>query len=142
MLVQVLKRVASWLCLAIALMLGFAPWSGFVLCLEPDGTSAFEVVSLETGCGGCSGSGTLPSRSDRAVLESCPCVDIPVCVAGPETRFKPQSAADGVLGAAILAPTFVALLSPQTARPLLAVHPGEPRPSPALSSLRTVVLLV
>src|SRR5262245_65275400 len=60
---SILRRLASWLAVAVALQVGFAPTRGLVVCFEPGGTIALEALD---------GSRTCPDRQADADHEAAP----------------------------------------------------------------------
>ena len=143
---SILQRAAAWLCLAVAILTGFSPAQGFVICLEPDGRVSVEIATSAEACGGCESPRdhtTTPKPTVRsAQVSDCPCVDLPVPGTSQERGLQRQPIQ--------LRPgSWIACPLPSFARPLvplpLAVRaspPGPPRPAESLARIRSVVLLV
>lgn len=140
-----LQRTATWLCLAVALLTGFAPVRGFVLCFEPSGAICLDLTTAEDTCGGCE-----TSESDEPVEASheidpqdscCSCLDLPIPGFSQDKQLQP-STIEFQTGPRIGG----SLLSCLCAPPPVAAFPDErvevPRPPGSIDLIRAVVLVI
>jgi hypothetical protein len=142
---SMIQRTTAWLCLAVALLTGFTPAQGTVICLEPDGCVRIELAISAASCFGCGEHREDATPSSPVVrapeVSDCPCVDLPVPGTSQERRLRNSIALR--LGSWIANP--VALTAPPllpAPRALRALRLDPPRPPESLALIRSVVLLV
>jgi hypothetical protein len=118
-----------------------APAQAIVVCLEPDGTIAFEAFGDSDACSpGASEDGPATEVEDLGG-DCCACIDIPLPTQGEEPRLKPAGfdlAAQAIAPPASAGPVFASLTELLLGRPL---HP-RPGPSRSLASVRSLVLRI
>lgn len=134
-----LQAVTVWLCVVVIALVGVVPAQGLVLCLEPDGSMALELGSLE--CGGCSETGQ--EGIDSATHEEgCSCVDIPIFSLGEKIQPQAKRVELRLDGPWMAAPRVFAVSPALLDDPRGEIQVAPPRPPPLLALMRTVVLLV
>ncbi len=139
------QEAIARLCLVAALFVGVAPGQGLVLCLEPDGTTALEVASEASQCGGCREVGSPdPSAVFEAVGDpaDCPCTDIPLGCDGLAAKVKPKPVELELDQFAMFPIAFVATVERSIGKPSADATHAPPRPESRLALIRSVVLLV
>lgn len=145
-----LSKLATWLFVVAYLVLGVVPARGVVVCFEADGSASLELASAAcTECPELEGPPALDVEHDgddehEGDRSSCPCIDVPLSLAGADLHSKPRlcgssDVSAGPIGAAPLARALVALAPPVL---VALVAEGPPRPPSRLAELRTVVLRV
>ncbi len=85
------QKIAGWVALAAYLLVGVVPFSGLVLCLEPDGCLSLEAAVEGSGCGPCPSECSLEGRNgltSQEVLKSSPCTDIPLLATPTQIASK------------------------------------------------------
>ena len=136
------QKIAGWVALAAYLLVGFVPFSGLVLCLEPDGCLSLETAVAGSGCGPCPSGCSLErgnGPTSREVLKSSPCTDIPLLAAPTQIAFKLSQVALLKFDSAVLPTSEVPV--PRQGCPEQRAFVGSSRAS-ALVQQRTIVLRV
>lgn len=140
------RPLATWLALALTLVVGLVPARGFVLCIEPDGCVSVEMKADGNACGGCDDHHEDPSapRAGGGSEDDAPCACLDLDVPGNEAcrRAAPPL---GTFGVELPAPpepvvlaSFLAPLEPALRGPPRSV----PRVAQTLLHVRSIVLLV
>lgn len=139
------QRITVWLCLVYAFFIGVAPAQGVVLCLEPDGSIAFESATKNSECDGCptfpkeppSASNTLKSSD-----ECCPCIDLLISKPDHEklTLAKRIELRFDVLYMPV--PVFTSLFSAWVLNRSESLSANLPRSSHLLPLIRSIILQV
>ena len=83
------QKIAGWIALAAYLLAGIVPFSGFVLCVEPDGCVSLETTGEGSGCGPCPKECSVGVGNGLASsLTSPTCTDIPLLSAQAQVNSK------------------------------------------------------
>jgi|JI102314A1RNA_FD_contig_71_400598_length_980_multi_2_in_0_out_0_1 hypothetical protein len=140
------RRLAAWLCLALVMLTGFSPAQGIVVCIENDGCVSIEVKATGAECGGCREheESDSPAKARAASSEGAafPCIDIAV-PGSPEQQLGSSRSIGVHVGPWIALPPEIRV---QHATPSVSAGRGPPpcipRAADSLEHIRTVVLLV
>ena len=135
------RKLATWLCVAAALLVGVAPSQDLVLCLGPEGTVTIE-LSAESGgeCDCCEAPASHDGHEHAARPARPPCcIDIPI---GSTTEDK-QARTEESPPQDQLPDGAPCVASPE-ALPPPSARLGEPPPRPPglLRLIRSVVLQI
>jgi hypothetical protein len=136
-----LRKLSAWLLLVAYALSGVSPAQRFVVCLEPDGSIALEAAA-SIGCAPSCGEDESSPESSEAASRCCPCIDIPLPTRGEEPQSKARASEVPGLAAVVLPPPCLPSIAQAAPAGLERSAPVEPRPSPGLALLRTVVLRV
>jgi hypothetical protein len=133
-------RLAAWLGLVAALILGLLPGEGMVLCFEPDGTVALELSDSGLPCD--DGGTREVSLGSRAPASSCcACLDLPIGVSSA-ARVRPASVALHAGAPGWIAPVLLRVALATRVELRTASLGRPPAPPGTLTRLRTVELRV
>jgi len=141
-----LQRLTSWLCLSTALLTGYTPAQGFVVCLQPGGRVSVDLSTLAERCNCCDiqEQGTSPeAQTARAPGDTCcECLDLPVSGSLQDRLSQPRPIAPQVgpwiaPSAGSLVQQFVSI-----APAAHALRAQVPRAPDSLALIRSIVLLL
>lgn len=81
------QRLATWLCLVLAVLGTGVAAQPFVLCIEPTGSVNIEAAFASEACSDCPApaSGELTGARDAQPAEACPCLDLALDTAAHRT---------------------------------------------------------
>lgn len=140
------QRLAAWLGLAVAVLMGLAPAVGLVLCVDPAGTFGVESATEAGRCRACvvaEVDGSTDREPAQVELHSeCPCIDLPLLAARDGQKVAPQSVRLELHAITALPVRFDGAPACVRGADRSILPAAQPRAPPQLASIRTVVLLV